>query len=83
MARFRNPGEPFEVRRSNGALILVRDHRLANGGVATTSMDISSLREAEVRLCDAIESSDQGFVLFDAEGRLLLRNARMEKIAQM
>ena len=81
MARFRDPGETFEIQRSNGSRILVRDHRLPNGGTATTSMDVSRLRGAQARLHDAIEALDQGFLLFGPDDRLVLRNERMAEIA--
>jgi two-component system, sensor histidine kinase and response regulator len=42
--------------------------------------DISKRREAEMRLLDAIESLEDGFILWDEEWRLVLCNSRCREI---
>jgi len=45
-------------------------------GVVVTFEDVTDYKRAEQRLIDAIESIDEGFVLWDADDRLVICNSR-------
>lgn len=53
----------------------------ANGSVSKLEVinDISALREEEQKLTDAIESINEGFVLYDAENQLVKCNSRFKE----
>ncbi len=69
------PAGQDEVSRLMRALAVFRD--------TAAEMEASNLRElqeARLRLDDAIESIQEGFALFDADDRLLLRNSRYAEL---
>jgi len=82
-------GEPHEVEH-DGEWRLVRDQRTPNGGTLTMFTDITPLkskdeqlrvaedaaRRAQQQFLVAIEHSDDGFALWDREGRLVVCNER-------
>ncbi len=88
LARHRVPRGPFEVQRADGRYLVVRDHKLADGGTATIATDVTELKRAELALRDnqasaadallrdAVESLSEGFALLDADDRLVLMNER-------
>ena len=76
-------GKPIIQERLTGEWVRVTDHKTRDGGRLTVYSDISSIMEreakiraAEERLTDAIESISQGFILYDAEDRLILTNSK-------
>lgn len=73
-------GEPFEAvhHYSHDGLenwFQIRAVRFQNGFVITFA-DVTNLKTAEQRLVDAIESLDEGFVLWDPDDRLVICNSR-------
>ncbi|MDP1748076.1 MAG: PAS-domain containing protein [Reyranella sp.] len=91
VARFDAPGQPAERRRTvTGRTVEVTYRPLPGGRVLTLHRDLTEIVEQELqltaardqadrtmqRLTDAIESMPHGFVLFDADDRLVLCNRR-------
>ncbi len=66
-----------EVSADNGTAFLVTDRRTADGGIVTIRTDITAQKQAEQRLRDAIENIPDGFVLYDAEDRIVVSNPRL------
>jgi signal transduction histidine kinase/ActR/RegA family two-component response regulator len=48
-----------EYRTGNGSCILVTDRRMENGGVAGLSVDITSLKQAQIALCQSERRLDR------------------------
>ena len=79
----RADGRPIIQERISGEWARVTDHKTRDGGRLSVYSDITSImeREAEIRtaeerLTDAIESISQGFILYDADDRLILTNSK-------
>lgn len=77
----------FDVPVAGGNWVQVNANPAAQGGIVVTVTDITPLKQAEARLRretdrtrrqlnDAIEAISEGFVLYDAEDRLVLFNQR-------
>ena len=93
LAARKNPGEPVETRLPDGRWIMIGERRTREGGLAGIYTDITDLKEREreldvaraaaeaasERLADAIASLPNGFVLFDADDRLIVANDRMRE----
>ena len=84
--RFRNPGEPFEIRRGDGTWRWVVEQRLPNGSTVSTTTDITKVKLAEQkaadthrRLQDAIEVLPGAFVLFDRNDIIQVTNSTYRK----
>jgi PAS domain S-box-containing protein len=78
-------GEPF-VYRAGERWLSVTQHRTRDGGVVSICSDVTTaklhqdaLARAESRLTDAIEAMSDGFILYDAEDRLVLWNSAIER----
>ncbi len=56
------------------------ERRTREGGIVTIRSDVTAIRQAENRLVDAIESMEDGFVLFDADDRLVICNDAFRRI---
>jgi PAS domain S-box-containing protein len=85
--QFNNPGRSFERRLADGRWLQVTDRRMRNGGIASLRIDITALKQAEaarrksdLQLREAIEAIPEGFMLFDAEDRLVLSNSRLDEL---
>ncbi|MFW2588417.1 response regulator [Sagittula sp. SSi028] len=65
-----NPIPNETLRLWNGRFIKVRDRHLPDGGVVSLSIDITEL----MRMWSAVEELPDGFVIYDAEDRLLMCN---------
>ncbi len=79
-ARVAETGEPFDTvhHYAHDGLnhwFRIRAVRL-HDGVLVTFADVTDYKKAEQRLIDAIESIDEGFVLWDADDRLVVCNSR-------
>ncbi len=84
----------FEVELASGRWVLVRERRAPEGYLVMTAADITELKQRQLRLTEserrisqaraqlgqAIESMNEGFVLFDAEDTLVLCNSRFMEI---
>ena len=73
----------YQANLAANRWIWIRDRRAADGSTITTFSDITELKHAELelqqseaRLTDAIESISDGFILFDANERLVLCNEK-------
>jgi signal transduction histidine kinase len=75
MEQHRNPSEaPFEMRLSTGQWLQVTERRTADGGYMGIWTDITSIKQAEERLTNAINAMADGFVLFDRSLKVVLCN---------
>jgi len=63
---------PIELRFASGVWVRFVDRRARGGDMVTLAVDITG----QMRLQAAIEAIPDGFVLFDAEGRLVMCNER-------
>ena len=57
----REPGAPFEYRRSDGVVVLINEHKLPDGLTATIATDISRLRAAERDSAEKAEIVETAF----------------------
>lgn len=74
---FWNPtGKPIDAEVFPGRWLRTQRHRTADGGVISIIDDITDLKVAEQRLRDAINAINEGFILYDAEDRIVLFNQR-------
>lgn len=64
----------FERTFDDGRIVRVSRRRTEEGGAVAVRTDITAIRQAETRLSDAIGSLNDGFLLWDADDRLVLRN---------
>ncbi|MEE8211440.1 MAG: PAS-domain containing protein, partial [Acidiferrobacterales bacterium] len=78
---------PMESQRTDGTVIQHQCSALPDGGYILTYFDITAgklaeqaLRDSEQRLVDALESTSDGFALFDKDDRLALCNSRYREL---
>ncbi|MBT5359251.1 MAG: response regulator [Rhodospirillaceae bacterium] len=64
----------FERKFDDGRVVRVSRRRTEEGGAVAVRTDITAIRQAETRLGDAIDSLHDGFLLWDADDRLILCN---------
>jgi signal transduction histidine kinase len=74
------PDQPIERRLASGMTILIHERKLADGSTVSIGADVTDVKRAEARLADAIESMSDGFVLWDAEDRLVMHNSAYAKM---
>ena len=77
LEQHRNPGKPIERHLQDGRWLLVHEQRTADGGIVGIGTDITAVKEAERRLYDAIDSVNEGFILYDKDDRVVLFNQRV------
>lgn len=89
-----NPGEPFLQKLDDGRWLKIEERRTADGGIVGFRVDVTELIEREEQLEQAlaaqsraeevleaaIEAIPEGFVLYDAEDRLVTCNTTYRKI---
>ena len=74
----RNPPEkPTEMQHTNGQWYRFTERVTAEGGRVAIWSDVTALKQAELRLRDAIENIDGGFALFDRDLRFVIFNQRL------
>ena len=71
----RNPVGSIEQRHTNGAIYKITERQTREGGIVSIISDISELKFAETRMADAIEAVQDGFILCDAEDRIVTINS--------
>jgi PAS domain S-box-containing protein len=71
------PETPSEVQYTDGSWMQLTERVTAEGGRVAIWTDISALKQAELRLRDAIENIDGGFALLDRDLRLVIFNQRL------
>ncbi len=81
LARHANPRGPHLHERDDGRWIQVNERKTEDGGTVAVYSDITELKcaeqaaaEAQAFLTDAIDHISEGFVLYDADDRLVLCN---------
>ncbi len=70
----------FEQKVPGDRWVLVSERPTAEGGIVGIHTDITAQKQAEIRLVDAIESIDQGFILADTDDRVILSNRRIREL---
>jgi signal transduction histidine kinase/integral membrane sensor domain MASE1 len=94
MAAHRNTTGTIEQQLSDGRWLQIAERRTPSGHTVGIRADITQLKQviaalqaserkasqAHARLVDAIESLDDGFVLWDADDRLVLSNDAMKRM---
>ncbi len=80
------PVAQWELELANGTWILLNERQMADGGRVSVYTDITKLKRREadaqtarVKFEEAIEAMTSGFVLWDAEDRLVVCNTRYKK----
>ncbi|MEP4380794.1 MAG: PAS-domain containing protein [Alphaproteobacteria bacterium] len=69
-------GKPYELETTDGRWILITDRRMEDGCIVGIRSDITEVKRAEAHLRDAMESLNDGFVLWDVDDRLVICNER-------
>ncbi len=69
-------GYSVERQLPDGRWLRISEAPTGDGGMVSITSDITALKQAEHRLRDAIETIDEGFALYDADGYLVLANRR-------
>lgn len=64
----------FERTFDDGRVVRVSRRRTEEGGAVAVRTDVTAIRQAEARLADAIGSLQDGFMLWDADDKLILCN---------
>ncbi|BBK39468.1 hypothetical protein STAQ_45460 [Allostella sp. ATCC 35155] len=67
-------GSPYTLDLVDGRRILVGERSTADGGKVVIHTDVTAEKQAELRLVEAIEGLDNGFILFGADDRVILAN---------
>jgi len=77
----------WENNRADNSWVRVSVHKTRSGGVLDTYTDITQIKtreqelaQAQAQLRFALESIDQGFVIYDADDRLVLVNSAFRKM---
>ncbi|MBL8834809.1 MAG: PAS-domain containing protein [Alphaproteobacteria bacterium] len=80
-------GRPVETELASGGWVEIIERRTRDGGVVSIRRDITEIkrREAELlraesRLTDAIESIQDGFILWDQDERMIVANSAVTRI---
>jgi PAS domain S-box-containing protein len=83
MAQHRNPGEPVQLRRDDGSWMQIREQRLADGGVAVISTDITATKQREQELFEKTEilqrtlaNMGEGIIVCDRDMKVIGWNDR-------
>jgi len=85
---------PIQQTLADGTVLQIVERRTADGGRVGLRVDVTDLHRAREaaraaqddaartrqQLVDAVEALDDGFLLFDAEGRLVLANERYREM---
>lgn len=69
------------VTFADGRHFRVSEQKTPRGYMVAAWVDVTEIRRVEQRLRDAIESVNEGFVLWDAEQRLVLCNSRYKDLS--
>jgi signal transduction histidine kinase len=71
------PDQPTDIQFTNGRWLRFTERVTAEGGRVAIWTDITPVKQAELRLRDAIENIDGGFALFDRDLRFVAFNQRL------
>ncbi|WP_211103823.1 PAS domain-containing sensor histidine kinase [Skermanella pratensis] len=74
-------GTDLTVAFADGRHFRVSEQKTPRGHMVAAWVDVTEIRRIEQRLRDAIESVNEGFVLWDADQRLVLCNSRYKDLS--
>ncbi|MEK9968172.1 MAG: PAS-domain containing protein [Ferrovibrio sp.] len=77
LEQHRNPGNAIERHLQDGRWLLIHEQHTEDGGIVSIGTDITAVKQAERRLHDAIDSVNEGFILYDRDDRVVLFNQRI------
>ncbi len=90
MAHHRNPGEPIQIRRDDGSWMQIREQRLADGGIAVISTDISATKQREQELFEKSEilqrtlaNMGEGIIVCDRDMKVIGWNDRAAELLDL
>jgi PAS domain S-box-containing protein len=66
---------------ADGRRFRVSEHQTSSGHLVAAWIDVTEIKRVEQRLMDAIESVNEGFVLWDADQKLVLCNSRYRALS--
>ncbi len=75
MRYHRNPDKPVFLDVADGRTMKAQEYRTETGGTVLILSDVTELNRARLRLADAMESTGEGFAIFDANDRLIMANS--------
>jgi PAS domain S-box-containing protein len=77
----------WENSRADGTWLQISTYKTNSGGMLVTYTDVTELKSreeelgnAQSQLNDALEAIDQGFIIYDADDRLVLVNSAFKKM---
>jgi two-component system sensor histidine kinase/response regulator len=70
-----NPSPSIEQTHANGRVFRLTERATREGGIVTITSDVTDLKRAGDRLSDGIEAIQDGFILCDADGRIVTTNS--------
>lgn len=74
------PADGYEQQLTDGRWIRIIERRTAEGGYVGIWTDITALKQAEIRLREAIESINEGFLLLDHDMKVVMCNDRLRQL---
>lgn len=74
LARHQNTTGSFEQTHHDGTVLRITERPTREGGIVTILAEITDLKQAETRLWDAIETIQDGFILCDADDKIVITN---------
>ncbi|UEM19380.1 PAS-domain containing protein [Skermanella mucosa] len=74
-------GTDLTVAFTDGRHFRVSEQKTPRGHMVAAWVDVTEIKRVEQRLRDAIESVNEGFVLWDADQRLVLCNSRYKDLS--
>ncbi len=75
MRYHRNPDKPVFLEVEDGRTLKAQEYKTETGGTVLILSDVTELNRARLRLADAMESTGEGFAIFDADDRLITANS--------
>jgi PAS domain S-box-containing protein len=81
LAFHRSPESSFDMPRSGGVHLLMRDQRLPDGSVVTIGTDITELKRSEERFRSLLQSAPDAMVIVNDAGRITDVNRMTEALS--
>ena len=73
----------IEQRLADGRWMEIKERSIAGGGIIGMWTDITAVKRIQIRLEEAIESTGDGFAVWDQAGRLAAFNERFAKLHEV
>lgn len=80
MRYHRNPDKPVFLDVADGRTMKAQEYKTETGGTVLILSDVTELNRARLRLADAMESTGEGFAIFDADDRLIAANSAIHEL---